>query len=257
MFHDAAENPVAFVPSVKQALDELLAEPGVARKVEAQGSMLLVEKLADLDQADWYAKDDPAFSSRAGVEFTHTGSVGPSISLGGRPAPIGSGPNLLGPAGETSDAWDRTGLAEPNGIHETTDHAADLLVETTVTGQHGLSAHVTLDTTRFVARFFVRPTAGVSVTARLSTASGEGVSATFDFEAGNVTADDGNGVVIAVCETAFMNSYFHCTLEYIADSPPGESLFSILLTDPEGNTVYNGNPARGVVFNLASIRSAR
>ena len=61
VFHDAAKNPIAFVPEVAQACSELLKERGVAKVVESWGSMLLLEKVGDVDSFDWHEKENRDF----------------------------------------------------------------------------------------------------------------------------------------------------------------------------------------------------
>jgi len=61
VFHDAAENPIAHVPDVARACNELVAEKNVAKVVESWGSMLLLEKIGDIDPNAWHAKEDYDF----------------------------------------------------------------------------------------------------------------------------------------------------------------------------------------------------
>ena len=61
VFHDAAKNPIAFVPEVAQACSELLKEKGVARVVESWGSMLLLEKVGDVEPLAWHTKENRDF----------------------------------------------------------------------------------------------------------------------------------------------------------------------------------------------------
>ena len=61
VFHDAAENPISYVEPVRKACFELISEPGVARVIDHWGSMMLVEKITDVDPVKWYAKVDTEF----------------------------------------------------------------------------------------------------------------------------------------------------------------------------------------------------
>ena len=61
VFHDAVQNPIAFVPSVKKALDELINEKNVCRVVETWGSILVLEKKGNIDQKKWFSKTDKDF----------------------------------------------------------------------------------------------------------------------------------------------------------------------------------------------------
>ena len=60
VFHDAQENPHAFVPSVKKALDELLEEKA-AEKITSWGAQLAVRKLKNIDTQKWHEKIDNNF----------------------------------------------------------------------------------------------------------------------------------------------------------------------------------------------------
>ena len=60
VFHDAQENPHAFVPSVKKALDELMEEKA-AEKITSWGAQLAVRKLKNIDREKWHEKIDKVF----------------------------------------------------------------------------------------------------------------------------------------------------------------------------------------------------
>lgn len=61
VFHDAAENPIAHVPEVSRACKELAEDKNVAKVLESWGSMLLLEKVGDIDPNIWHAKEDKDF----------------------------------------------------------------------------------------------------------------------------------------------------------------------------------------------------
>ena len=60
VFHDAQENPHAFVPTVKKALDELMEEKA-AEKITAWGAQLAVRKIKNIDEKKWHEKIDKSF----------------------------------------------------------------------------------------------------------------------------------------------------------------------------------------------------
>ena len=123
-FHDGADNPLTFVEPVKHACDLLLTE-GAARKVESWGSMLVLEKIAPIDPARWYAKQhvefwrglepgEPDFVSRI-VSGTMTGKNTPALGHAGH--------NLLSDANIDEMPWiaervsvDRLPLNEDNPL---------------------------------------------------------------------------------------------------------------------------------------------
>jgi len=60
VFHDAQENPHAFVPTVKKAVDELMEEKA-AEKITSWGAQLAVKKINNIDQKKWHEKIDKLF----------------------------------------------------------------------------------------------------------------------------------------------------------------------------------------------------
>ncbi len=60
VFHDAQKNPISFVPEVKKALDELLAEKS-AEVISSWGAQLAVKKIKNIDSSKWYKKIDEKF----------------------------------------------------------------------------------------------------------------------------------------------------------------------------------------------------
>jgi hypothetical protein len=60
IFHDGHENQITFVETVKHAVDELLQEKA-AKKIENWGSLVVLEKLKDIDQNIWFKKTHVAY----------------------------------------------------------------------------------------------------------------------------------------------------------------------------------------------------
>tara|TARA_R110002110_G_scaffold376568_2_gene586604 strand:+ start:112613 stop:114025 length:1413 start_codon:yes stop_codon:yes gene_type:complete len=255
IFHDASENPVAYVPAVKEALDELLAEPGTARRIESQGSMLLVEKLADLDQSVWYQKESTNFLGESGHHFRLPGHIKRTVAVGGAGISHASGNNLLGAAGEDIRHWDATGLGSAPFVQETSDHAARLVVETPDLGEHFLSSRADIDSTEFCVRLYVRPIGGCDLTIELDGQNGQSFSVRFGFYEGAINVADGHGISVRSAEFEYMNGYFHCSLFCTSTQPVGLSTLKIQLTDDSANRRYAGDTQRGFVFNLASVRA--
>jgi hypothetical protein len=258
VFHDAADNPIGCVPAVKRACDELIAEPGVARVVETWGSMLALEKIGDLDQKRWYAKADRGFWKRyAGPNYP---VLSPRTIRSPRDPVAGTLTrgmiNLLGEENLDHASWTKTGGALDIVFGEA-DNPVRFVRETPAVGEHKVEKSVPLGASRFVFTAFVRPVRRKVL--RLAARAADG---TLLAEADFALVDDCRierraaqaGARILDCRFLYGNGFFRCELAVEAPRQLESALVSVAALDESGSPDYQGDPDRGFIVNLASVR---
>lgn len=265
-FHDAAQNPITFVAPVKRALDELLAEEGVARVVETAGATLVVEKLSDIDEDTWYSKEDSAFWQGLIPEdksILPEFEARPSIRIGQK---VDVDPrNLLGRPGQFPDEWTCIGV-EMARLPFTADSPVRHLVEIEKGKEdkspergHRLQTFAKIDTNHFVFRAFVRPAGVSSINLSVNKAgSPDGVVVRFDLtpEPGiSVEHEEPWSVEGAALELA--NGYYMCEIVVKSEEILSSVRFVIECISPNGATQYDGTPGRGIIFNLSSVHAVK
>jgi hypothetical protein len=256
-FHDAADNPITYVEPVKRACEELLAEPGVARVVESWGSMLVLEKTADINPDRWYAKDHPEFWQSASPEGS---TLRPVVIRGGlradRPAIKTATTNLLGTGYVDSDDWVKRGL----GIERlplSPENPLRLLRELPESSEHGIERSVALDLSRFSFSAFLRPHQLEII--RLSVMDGNRTPIAYvDFRLSDNSRVEqtfaNDQIEIADAGFLFQNGYFCCRLAIVLPTPIPVATFAINAADTMGKTSYQGDSRRGFFLNLSSVR---
>jgi len=255
-FHDAAENPIAYVSAVKRACDELIAEPGVARVVETWGAMLVLEKLADIDQERWYAKEDRAAWKR----FARPGYAALSPSrIRGRLKPEG-GPlrrgsvNLLG--SDDLESWIKNGV-ELELHHLEADNPVRLVRETTQHGVHGLEKQVKVGVASFAVAMFLRPVGLKRLRVAVDGAARTRL-AQIDFDltdtSGMFDAVGSTGIEVLDASFLYENGFFRCELCVAASATVPLATIAVETLDDANARNHVGSPNRGFLMNLASVR---
>ena len=264
-FHDAADNPIGCVAAVKRACDELLAERGVARVVETWGAMLLVEKLADIDQDRWCAKTDrevwKQYSDSKGARLSPTRI---SQRLYPDRAPLRTAAaNFLRNENVDNPPWIKTGI-ETRPVFLEADNAVRFVCETPHMAQHRIEYPLKLGVAGMCATIFVRP---VRLSTLRLTISGPGHDelAKVDFELTNesriLAPRSAPGLEILNAGFAYQNGFFRCDLSIASPQPVPSMTLAINACNPEAplqdgsdELRYVGNPDRGFIFNMASVR---
>ena len=258
VFHDAADNPIGYVPAVKRACDELIGEGRVARVVDSWGSMLAVEKLGDLDQDRWYAKEDRGFWKRyAGSGYP---VLSPRTIRSSRDPDAGTRAkgliNLLGEENLDDPSWAKVG-ADLDIVFLEADNPVRFVRETPTEGEHKVEKSVPLGRSRFAITVFLRPVRRKSL--RLAVrAPGGAPLAEVDF----ALVDDcrierrqaGSGARIIDCGFLYGNGFFRCDLAVETSERLPSVLVSVAALDESGSPRYQGSPDRGFMVNLASVR---
>jgi hypothetical protein len=257
-FHDAADNPVTFVEPVKRACDELIGERGVARIVESWGSMLVLEKLGDIDQNRWYAKEDKAFWRRLGK------SRGPALPPElisarlhpERPQLKKGSVNYLGGDNLDQASWIKKGVVLERP-HPEADNPVRLVRDTGEAGAHGIEKTAKLGVARFGMTVFVRPMSPASL--RLSILGPDRrLIGKADFkltEKGRI-ADPVTGSGAEIADAAFLygNGFFRCELSLEAPQPVASATVAVNCLSESGESTYAGDGRHGFLMNLASLR---
>jgi hypothetical protein len=260
-FHDAAENPISYVESVKQACDELLAESGVARVVDRWGSMLLVEKLRDIDPDAWFRKELSGFWEQ--YTSTEYPLLKPSVRQGqlhsSRPALVLGEKNSLGGQNIDGDSWIHRGvrIERAPGAWLTADNALRLVRETSESGEHGIERSVALGLSRFNFTAFMRPHHLRHLRLSLTGTGGELAHADFDLNAESRIENVTSGMDVEVLDASFdyRNGCFMCSLAIALTVPTAEVTVAVRSLDASGREAsFVGNPDRGFFVNLLSLR---
>jgi hypothetical protein len=258
-FHDAADNPITFVEPVKQACEELLAEPGAARLVESWGSMLILEKTGDIDPDRWFKKEHHAhWQQYSNPAFP---VLKPTVLRGqlraGTPAPKTKSVNLLGDENVEHESWVKRGVTiERLQLNE--DNPVRLVRETTQAGEHGVEKSVALNLSRFKFSAYLRPHRLKTVRLAVLGEHDRAPLAWTDFELAErsriANSFASEGVEIVYAAFVYRNGYFGCELSVALSRPITSAAFAINAIKAIRGAVHQGDGERGLFFNLASVR---
>ena len=260
-FHDAADNPINQVDAVMKACRELAAERGVARVVESWGSMLVLEKIGDLDQDRWYTKELSGFWKQyVTPEYP---ILKPKIVRGSMypecVTPKLASVNLLGEKNNEDDSWIKHGInIERAQLDVGSDNPARLLCETPESGEHGIEKSIALNISRFNFSVFLRP--HLLKTVRISILDkNRSPIAYADFELGAMSRIAKTftqpGADIIDANFLYRNGYFGCNLAVGLPTILASATFAVNALDESGTgTTYLGNGVRGFFTNLSSVR---
>ena len=262
VFHDAVENPVAFVPSVKKACDELIAERGAARHVESAGSLLVLQKLRDIDQERWYAKVDEQAWSAYSPAYRSVQPTGlPARLRPERSSLRKTSPNVLVNNDLDHSSWIKRGVTlEPfRGIG--TDTPIQLVREEPQLGPHLISTGAdTAAWSRFSFTAFLRPV-GLRFVRLVVKDCNDVVHASIDFRLDDASRilnpQTFSGVEILDATLMYQCAFFHCELSIALSRPLSSASFGLMSLSDKGEEIYAGSPERGFFLNLASVREIR
>ncbi len=258
VFHDAADNPITYVEPVKQACEELLAERNVARVVESWGSMLVLEKLGNIDLDRWFAKENPGFWEHYATREHPV--LRPAVLRGrlrdGQAALRRGTVNLLGESNVDDESWVKRGLeVERAQLNE--DNPLRLLGETPEVGEHCLEKTAALNLSRFNFSVFVRPY-GLE-TIRLSVRDNDRTTLAYaDFNIGNrariANTFAEEKIEILDAQFHYRNGFFGCELAVGLPASRASAIVAASTLDADGGTSFPGNRERGFFMNLSSVR---
>jgi hypothetical protein len=258
-FHDGADNPITFVEPVKQACDELLAEPGVARRVESWGSMLVLEKTGDIDPSKWHRKEHDAFWLTHSIDGA--GKYGSGAIDGANPShstePDHDAHNALGDENIDHESWSKWNV-EIASLPLNADNPLRLILVDGAFGRHGLRKRFAPGADRWTFRIHMRPN-GYSRFA-LSVDGGDpdrAAQVEFDFAAEPRIAEirPTAGIAIERAAYSYRNGYFRCDMTVRAPALVGEAAVGVtLLSEDGGGVAHAGRVGRGLFMNLASVR---
>jgi hypothetical protein len=249
VFHDAASNPITFVKPVKRACDELLAEPGVASVVESWGSMLALEKRADIDADRWYAKEDKEFWTQFATEF----AIPPAAR---RPAVHKAAVNFINQEGLDDPSWIKDGITVDR-VYAETDNPVRFVREASSAGRHAIEKTVDAGPARLGLTAFVRPVQLRRLRLAIYDSARRRLAhADFEFGAASRMLDANADGVGNILDTGFRygNGFFRCELAAAFAPAVASVIVAVEALGPTGESTYPGDPERGFLMNLASLR---
>jgi len=256
-FHDGASNPITFVEPVRQACEELLSDPSIARKVESWGSMLIVEKIADLDQEEWYRKQHKEFWAQFNCDkfiVYDPKNLSASLVLGKLKGVLSS-ENVLGVNNFDSGKWSFINFKQEK-LPLNEDNPVRLLRETSVIGEHKIHCELPLQSGGVIFSFFVRPL-GIDV---IYISMNQEDQTTFFVELdlrSNLVLhhrDDKAATHLLGIESLFQSGYFRVSITFSQNYPIDFVRLTVGVKNDLHETSYLGDPRRGLFFNLATLR---
>jgi predicted O-methyltransferase YrrM len=259
-FHDAADNPITFVEPVKQACEELLAEPGAARVVESWGSMLILEKTGDIGPDRWFKKEHHAFWEQfADSKYP---VLKPQLLRGqlrsGFSSPKTLPVNLLGDENVEHSSWVKRGVTiERLQLNE--DNPLRLVREIGQPGEHGIEKSAALNLSRFKFSVYLRPHRLKTIRLAVLSERDRSPLASADFELAErsriVSSFAGDGIEVVDAAFIYRNGYFGCELSVALPAQTESAIFAVsAVGGASGDAVYEGNSERGFFINLCSVR---
>lgn len=258
VFHDGAANPISFVEPVKHACDELLLNSNVARKIEGWGSMLVLEKLGDINTEDWFSKQH--------IEFWQQFSDGSSAVFDPEKISANFGniddksstfsTNILGNENFEDGAWTLDNLTKIN-LPLNADNPVRLFKETKAVGEHALNRNMSFSSGSYKFTYFIRPL-GISRNAfSIKNNSLEITSvAKIDLQKNEVLDVNNSHSKIKIfgVQSKFQCGFFRVTVFFQTSLPKNDFKLSIHSLDGEENSFYPGKTNKGFFINLMTLR---
>lgn len=260
-FHDAAKNPITYVEPVKRACDELIAEPGAARVIETWGAMLVLEKLGDIDQDRWFAKEDRHFSRKypdnrgRPLAPTQIRGVFRSDKRPGMRGPH----NFLGEDNLDNAAWQKIGV-ELDRVFDEVDNPVRFVKETPQFGRHGIRKTAALGVESFALTVFIRPVRSSRIQLSISDENDQPLTQ-IEFDLANVSQihNPRTWRGAEICDAAFLygNGFFRCELGTAAGRRVPSVTVAVNTLGADEKIEHHGASERGFLMNLASLREIR
>ena len=258
VFHDGAQNPIAFVEPVKRACDELMESSAIARKVESWGSMLVLEKLGDIDTEEWFKKQHREFWSQFGDE-EHSVFDPEALSSNNSVLSIEGNTfskNLFGNEHFEDGHWCLNNLTTID-LPLNADSPVRLLKETRDFSEHGISRVIELKRGVFKFTFFVRPLSTTNMGFRIKV-EGKGVAySKLNLRQNRVLDISKDTELLSILNVAsdFRCGYFRISVIFDVFRDLEEVEIGIHGLNEELSFTYDGNSNKGFFINLMTLRS--
>lgn len=256
-FHDGASNPITYVEPVHQACKELLSDPSIARKVESWGSMLIVEKLADLDQEEWYRKQNKEFWAQFNCDkfiVYDPQNLSASLVFGELKGTL-SPENILGDNNFDTEKWNFINFKQEK-LPLNEDNPVRLLRESSVIGEHKIHSDFPLQSGGFIFSFFIRPLGIDIVYVSMNLENQTILCVDLDLRSNIVLhhSDDQAATHLLGIESLFQSGYFRVSITFSQNYPVECVRLTIGVKNHLHEISYLGDPRRGLFFNLATLR---
>lgn len=255
-FHDGASNPITFVEPVHQACTELLSNTAIARKIESWGSMLVVEKLADINPEDWFSKQHKEFWQQFNSDVA---TVFDPLNISNRITLLNlediiPSENTLGSDNFEDGKWRLVGL-DKDELSLNADSPVRLLRESQVVSEHKL--FIELDLKHKITSFtlFIRPLGIENLNITIGRSDCVDLSIDLNLYRNDKINYQINTNIINLysIECIFQSGYFKVTIIYLYISEMNSILHTIACKNNSNKTNYMGNRAKGLFFNLATL----
>lgn len=255
-FHDGAANPITYVEPVHRACEELLSDPSIARKVESWGSMLIIEKISDLNQDEWYRKQHREFWAQFNYDsFTVydpknliSSLTLESVGTSSNTENISSGENF------DSDRWNTCNL-EQEKLPLNVDNPVRLFRESSVIGEHKIYNDIMLLNGKIIFTIFIRPLGIDIVYISLSQDHKTTLYVEFNLNSNEILnhRNENAFVDLLAVESIFQSGYFRISITFSQNCSAECVRFSIGCKNNLHEISYLGNKRRGIFFNLATL----
>ena len=256
-FHDGAFNPITYVEPVHRACEELLSDPTIARKVESWGSMLIIEKIGDLDQEVWYRKQHKEFWAQFNSEkYTvyDPKNLNTSLMLSEFKG-TQSSDNILGDNNFDTGKWHFINLEQEN-LPLNIDNPVRLLRESPVVGEHKIHSDFPLQGGGYIFSFFVRPLGIHVIYISMTQEDMTTLYIELELHSNKIlrhSYEKASTELLSV-ESFFQSGYFRVSITFLQDYPVGYVRLTIGIKNDLDEINFLGERGRGLFFNLASLR---
>lgn len=258
VFHDGAQNPIAFVEPVKRACDELLETQLIARKVESWGSMIVLEKLGDINTEEWFKKQHYEFWSQFSDEehSVFDPDILSSNESDAKNDEIMFSENLLGNEHFEDGHWCLENMTTID-LPLNADSPVRLLKETSDFSEHGISRVIQLKKGLCKFTFFVRPLAITHIGFQMKVEGNNVAYSKLNLRQNQVLDISKDTEFFSIFDVAsdFRCGYFRITVIFDVFCDLEKVKIGINGLSEELSFIYEGNSKKGFFVNLMTLRS--
>jgi len=260
VFHDAARNPISYVEPVRMAVSQLVEDAGAAKVVGSWGSMLVLEKIGDIDEIKWFSKLDEVFwrsCLSAGESF-----IAPRMDYRGLENSM-SDVKLLGASViEGNNFDDEEWMCEGVSIETTDKFGLDnplrIIRQSETLSEHSISTSVSVHNETYYASAHIRPLGVENV--RLGIYLGDEQLLIADFtitdEPMLKSIEGSEKVQVHHASIGYRNGYFHCEVIVEFADILNDLNYKISMLDEVGGGYFTGNLAKSLAINSACLHVA-
>ncbi len=260
VFHDAARNPISYVEPVRLAVSELVEDPGVSKVVGSWGSMLVLEKLSDIDETKWFSKLDDEFWRD--LLSADAGFVGPLMCLDGLDNSMSDiellGESVIQANNFDDQEWKREGIVVTTTDKFGLDNPLRVLRQTDENGSHSISTSIAVEDKTYYVSSHIRPLGVTNI--RLGLFFEAEALLAVDFQLSNnpaiISSQGSQKAKVRHNSLGYRNGYFHCEIVVEFDGVLDDIDFKVVMLDEVGGNQFIGEATRAIAINSACIHAA-